>query len=164
MAGARFGKLFASSGISALLRQYARSNVFRLEAFGPLGDVKFDRLAFLQAAKAACLDSRKMHENVVARLAADEAEAFGVVKPFHYSLFHCVTCFYCFEFLLRRIAAGDKGIAGWRNRPSTAGESNLADNNWMCRPRERFISMAGAANESSGRNILTITRWKSENA
>jgi hypothetical protein len=25
-------------------------------------------------------------------------------------LFHCVTCFY-FEFLLRRIAAGDKG---WR--------------------------------------------------
>ena len=85
-----------------------RSDVFCLEAFGPLGDVKCDRLAFLQAAKAACLDSRKMHENVVARLAADEAEAFGIVKPFHCSLFHCVTCFY-FEFLLRRIAAGDKG-------------------------------------------------------
>src|SRR5207244_12464066 len=87
-----------------------RSNVFRLEAFGPLGDVKFDRLAFLQAAKAACLDSRKMHENVVARLTADQAEAFGVVKPFHCSLFHCVTCFYC-GFLLRRFAACDKG---WR--------------------------------------------------
>src|SRR5437870_1984997 len=169
MAGAHFGKLFASSGTSALLRQYARSrniklsfqtspysncpscrirvadllaprsrvcacfevvtklvsqqfkgmtpsakttcpaaslrsgpgclctrlgrsDVFCLEAFGPLGDVKLDCLAFLQAAKAACLDSRKMHENVVARLAADKAEAFGVVKPFHCSLFHCVTC------------------------------------------------------------------------
>src|SRR5438034_10089476 len=87
-----------------------RSDVFCLEALGPLGDVKCDLLAFLQAAKAACLDSRKMHENVVARLAADEAEAFGIVKPFHCSLFHCVICFY-FEFLLRRIAAGDKG---WR--------------------------------------------------
>src|SRR5205807_7870972 len=161
MAGAHFGKLFASSGTSALLRQYVRSrniklsfqtspysncpscrirvadllaprsrvcacfevlirlfpdpskgmtllqnnlpaatlrsgqvvcasrlgrsNVFCLEAFGPLGDVKLDCLAFLQAAKPACLDSRKMHENVVARLAADEGEASGVVKPFHRS-------------------------------------------------------------------------------
>src|SRR5207248_8943526 len=97
-----------------------RSDVFCLEAFGPLGNVELDRLAFLQAAKAACLDSRKMHKNVVARLAADEAEPFGVVKPFHCSLFHFVTCFY-FEFLLRRIAAGDKGCAGWRDRLSTAG-------------------------------------------
>src|SRR5437868_11513114 len=96
-----------------------RSDVFCLEAFGPLGDVELDRLAFLQAAKAACLDSRKMHGNVVARLAADEAEAFGVVKPFHCSLFHCVTCFYC-GFLLRRIAAASGG-AGWRDRLSTAG-------------------------------------------
>ena len=84
------------------------SDVFCLEAFGSLSDVKCDCLAFLQAAKAACLDSRKMHEHVVARLAVDKAEAFGVVKPFHCSLFHCVTCFY-FEFLLRRIAADDKG-------------------------------------------------------
>jgi hypothetical protein len=91
-----------------LCSRLGRSDVFCLEAFGSLSDVKCDCLAFLQAAKTACLDSRKMHENVVTRLAADEAEAFGVVKPFHCSLFHCVTCFY-FEFLLRRIAAGDKG-------------------------------------------------------
>ena len=45
-----------------------------------------------------------MHENVVAGLAADEAEAFGVVKPFHCSLFH-VFCLFLFEFLLRRIVA-----------------------------------------------------------
>ena len=85
-----------------------RSDVLGLEPLGALHHVELYCLAFLQAAKAACLNSRKMHENIVARLAADEAEAFGVVKPFHCSLFHCVTCFY-FEFLLRRIAAGDKG-------------------------------------------------------
>ena len=108
------------SGQVVCASRLGRSNVFCLEAFGPLGDVKLDCLAFLQAAKAACLDSRKMHENVVARLAADEAEAFGVVKPFHCSLFHCVTCFYC-EFLLRRIAAGDKGWRWLADRLSTAG-------------------------------------------
>jgi len=68
-----------------------RSDVFCLEAFGSLGDAKFDCLAFLQAAKAACLDGRKMHEDIVAGLAADKAEAFGVVKPLYCSLFHCVT-------------------------------------------------------------------------
>jgi hypothetical protein len=58
-----------------------------------------------------------MHENIVAGLAANKAEAFGVVKPLHCSLFHCVTCFYCFEFLLRRIAAGDKGYR-WLAEPT----------------------------------------------
>src|SRR5216683_6410184 len=56
-----------------------------------------------------------MNEHIVARLAADKAEAFGVVKPLHCSLFHCVTCLYCFEFLLRRIAAGDEGFWSGRN-------------------------------------------------
>jgi hypothetical protein len=36
----------------------------------------------LQATKAACLDGRKMHEHVVARLAADEAEAFASLNHF----------------------------------------------------------------------------------
>src|SRR5438874_6312835 len=85
-----------------------RSDVFCLEAFRPLGDVELDRLTFLQAAKTACLNGRKMHENIVAGLAADKAEALGIVKPLHCSLFHCVSCFYCFEVLLRRIAAGQK--------------------------------------------------------
>src|SRR5437868_12267653 len=96
------------SGRFVLCSRLGRSDVLGLESLGALHHVKLDCLAFLQAAKATCLDGRKMHENVVARLAADETEAFGVVKPFHCSLFHCVTCFY-FEFLLRRIAAGDKG-------------------------------------------------------
>src|SRR5436309_3694355 len=100
-------RLFAP-GSFVLCSRLDRSDVLGLEPLGTLHHVKLDCLAFLQAAKAACLDGRKMHENIVARLAADEAEAFGVVKPFHCSLFHCVTCFY-FGFLLRRIAAGDKG-------------------------------------------------------
>src|SRR5437899_12715455 len=85
-----------------------RLDVFCLKAFRPLGDVELDRLAFLQAAKTACLNGRKMHENIVAGLAADKAEAFGIVKPLHCSLFHCVSCFYCFEFLLSSIAAVEK--------------------------------------------------------
>jgi hypothetical protein len=69
-----------------------RSDVFYLEAFRPLGDVKLDRLAFLQAAKTACLDGRKMHENIVARLTADRAEAFGVVKPLQASTDVSISC------------------------------------------------------------------------
>ena len=103
-ASSRAGQFF-------LCFQLERSNVFCLEAFRPLGDVELHGLALLQALEAACLDSRKMHENIVARLAADKAEALGIVKPFHCSLFHCVTCFCCFGFLLRRIAAGDKWVA-----------------------------------------------------
>src|SRR5438270_3506838 len=68
-----------------------RSDVFCLEALRPLGDIELDRLAFLQAAKPACLDGREMHEDIVARLAADKAKALSVIKPLHCSLFHCVT-------------------------------------------------------------------------
>ena len=96
------------SGRFVLCSRLDRSDVLGLEPLGALHHVELYCLAFLQAAKAACLNSRKMHENVVASLAADKAEAFGVVKPFHCSLFHCVTCFY-FEFLLRRIAASEGG-------------------------------------------------------
>jgi hypothetical protein len=56
------------------------------------GDVELDRLAFLQAAKTACLDGRKMPENIVARLTADRAEAFGVVKPLQSSTNVSMSC------------------------------------------------------------------------
>jgi len=71
-----------------------RSNVLCLKAFRAFGDIKLYRLAFLQATKTAALDSREMYENVFAILTADKAVAFGVVKPFHCSLFHCSTYFY----------------------------------------------------------------------
>src|SRR5437870_12819551 len=82
------------SGRFVLCSRLDRSDVLGLEPLGALHHVELHCLAFLQAAKAACLDGRKMHENIVARLAADEAEAFGIVKPFHCSLFHL-----CYLFL-----------------------------------------------------------------
>src|SRR5436305_7448450 len=85
VASSRAGRFNSALGLE-------RSDVFCLEAFRPLGDVELDRLAFLQAAKPACLDGRKMHEDIVAGLAADKAKALSVVKPLHCSLFHCVTC------------------------------------------------------------------------
>ena len=70
--------------------QLQRSYVFCLEAFSALCDIELDGLAFLQAAEAACLNRRKMYENVIARLAADKAVALGIVKPLYCSLFHFV--------------------------------------------------------------------------
>jgi hypothetical protein len=75
--------------------------VLSLKTFGAFGDFELYRLAFLQAAEAACLNSREVHEYIFPGLTADKAIAFGVVKPFHCSLFHVVT-FSCFlNFLLR---------------------------------------------------------------
>ena len=85
-------------------------DVFCLEALGALDHVKLHRLAFLKAAESVRPDGREMHENIVAGLTADEAETLCVVKPLYCSLFQFVTCFY-FEFLLRRIAAGERADA-----------------------------------------------------
>jgi len=63
-------------------------NVFRLPALGTLGHLELHSLSFLQAAKAARLNRREVHENVFAILTADEAVTFGVVKPLYCSLFH----------------------------------------------------------------------------
>ena len=71
----------------ALFKSLERLNVFSLPALGPLGDVEFHSLALLQALETARLDSREMHENVFAILAADEAVALGVVEPLYCSLF-----------------------------------------------------------------------------
>jgi hypothetical protein len=67
-----------------------------------------------------------MYEDILAVLTTDEAIAFSVVKPLYCSCFQLIFLF-PFDFRLRRVAAGEKGDAGWRNRFSTAGESNLAD-------------------------------------
>src|SRR5205807_9596123 len=64
--------------------------VLRLKALRPLDHVELYSLAFLQATKTVAADSRDVHENIVPSLTADKAETFGVVKPFHCSLFHCL--------------------------------------------------------------------------
>jgi hypothetical protein len=64
--------------------------VLRLKALRPLDDIELYCLAFLQATETVAADRREVHENVFAGLTADKAETFGVVKPFHCSLFHCL--------------------------------------------------------------------------
>jgi hypothetical protein len=54
----------------------------------PRSDSGTARSAFLQAAKAASLNSGEMYEDIITSLTADEAVAVGVVKPLYCSLFH----------------------------------------------------------------------------
>ena len=88
--------------------QLDRSYVFCLKALRALRDIELYGLAFLQAAEAACLNRREMHEDVFAILTADEAKAFSVVKPLYCSCFQFCSYFYL-NFLLRRLAASEKG-------------------------------------------------------
>jgi len=60
-------------GISSL-------NVLGLPALRAFGHVELHTLPFWQAAKAASLNCREMHEDILPSLTADEAVAFGVSK------------------------------------------------------------------------------------
>jgi len=64
--------------------------VLCLQAFWAFHHIELHRLTFLQATETVAADGREMHENIYARLTADEAETFGIVKPFYCSLFHCL--------------------------------------------------------------------------
>src|SRR5690606_38643749 len=60
-----------------------------LRALRALRDLVTDALAFLQAAEALGLDRREVHEDIrAAVLGCDEAEALGVVEPFHCAVLH----------------------------------------------------------------------------
>lgn len=69
------------------------AHVLCLEPLLALGNLELDPLAFLQAAEAVGLDRRVMNENVFTVIPADETKTFGIVKPLHCSLFHCVALF-----------------------------------------------------------------------
>ncbi len=56
-------------------------NVLGLPALWAFGHVELHGLPFLQAAKASGLNRGEMHEHILPILTADEAIAFGVVKP-----------------------------------------------------------------------------------
>jgi len=68
-------------------------NVLSLPAFRAFGHLELNGLPFLQAAKAACLNRGEMHEDILTILTADEAIAFGVVKPLHCSCFQLIFLF-----------------------------------------------------------------------
>ena len=63
---------------SQLLRPALRSLP---ESLSGLRDIELYLLALLQAAEAARLNRREMHEDILATLPADEAKALRVVKP-----------------------------------------------------------------------------------
>jgi hypothetical protein len=100
----------AVSSAASRQLQLEWANVFRLPPLRSFGDFEFHGLTLLQALKPTCLDRRKMHENVLARLTADKAVAFGVVKPLYCSLFHDVAGIPFDRFVLERdsevLAAG----------------------------------------------------------
>ena len=100
----------AVSSAASRQLQLEWANVFRLPPLRSFGDFEFHGLTLLQALKPTRLDRRKMHENVLARLTADKAVAFGVVKPLYCSLFHDVAGIPFDRFVLERdsevLAAG----------------------------------------------------------
>jgi len=66
-----------------------------------------------------------MHKNVFAILPADKAVAFGVVKPLHCSLFHCVQNVPFNLFCLRWTGVGVlRAGASWFARSCSKTESN----------------------------------------
>src|SRR5205085_2990883 len=98
------------SRIASSTSRLDRPDVFRLPALRTLGHVEFHRLAFLQALETACLDGGEMHENIFARLPADETVALGIVEPLHSSLFHVVLVFL---FVYLRWRESEETCAGY---------------------------------------------------
>src|SRR5213082_2696392 len=86
-AAAGWRPLLVKIGTDPLDRLY----VLSLEALRPLGHGELHRLTFREGAETARLDSGEVDEDILARLAGDEAIALSVVEPFHCSLFHVVT-------------------------------------------------------------------------
>src|SRR5579885_1150923 len=74
-------------------------NVGGLQALRAADNLKFDRLAVVQAAVSICLNGGEMDENVLSGLALDESKAFAGIEPLHCSLF-----FVHFSFLFSRKA------------------------------------------------------------
>src|SRR5437764_15466030 len=87
------GGRIATASLATSLCSLERLYFICLPALRPFHHFELYRLAFLQAAETARLDSREMHEHIFAGLTADEAVALGVVKPLHCSLFHYVLPF-----------------------------------------------------------------------
>src|ERR1035437_164016 len=84
--GSRFPRLLDLSGLaSGRCRRSDRgpANIDRLQALRSRLQVEFHRFAFFQRATALRNDRGVMDKYVLAAFAADEAEPFDVVEPFH---------------------------------------------------------------------------------
>jgi hypothetical protein len=71
-----------------------RLDVGSLLAFRPGGDIEADALVFRQGLEAGRIDRGEVREQIVAAIVRfDEAEALGVVKPFHSASRHVFSLF-----------------------------------------------------------------------
>ena len=68
-------------------------NLLSLPTLRAFRRIELYGLPLLQAAKSTSLTSGEMHEYILPILTADEAIAFGVVKPLHSSLFQLIFLF-----------------------------------------------------------------------
>jgi hypothetical protein len=80
-------------------------DVLRLPALRSLGYIELNGLTFLQRTESVALNCGEVDKNVLAICSAQKPEAFGVVKPFHCSLFHFI-----FPFLIESIAELKVGL------------------------------------------------------
>jgi len=74
--------------------------------------VELDLLAFLQAAEAAGLDGREVHEHVFAILPADESVTLGIVEPLNRTLLHCVAISLSEFALIQKVLKAGNASAG----------------------------------------------------
>jgi hypothetical protein len=89
-----------------------RANVLSLPTLRSFCDFEFHALAFLKAAESTGLNCREVHKHIFAALPADEAVAFGVVKPLDCSLFrHTLLVFLSIDFTLRESVVLRAGLA-----------------------------------------------------
>jgi hypothetical protein len=74
----------ASGGASASLEL---CYVLSLQSFGTFCHFEFNIVAFVKRLESSALNGAVMHKNVIARITADKAIAFFVIKPLDGSLF-----------------------------------------------------------------------------
>ncbi len=85
----RFSLVGLSTTCPAPHRELARDrlDVRRLQTLGSAGHFELNARAFIERTVAARLNRRKVDENILARLALDEAETLGCIKPLHCTFF-----------------------------------------------------------------------------
>jgi hypothetical protein len=61
--------------------------ILSLVSFWPFGNVEFYVVTFIQRFETTGLNSGMVHENIIPRVAPDEAVTLFIVKPLNYALF-----------------------------------------------------------------------------
>src|SRR5579862_2329605 len=84
--GLRTSRSLPGWSLSLLSTRY-RFHVGGLQPLRAAGHFELYAGAFIQRLVSAGLNSRKMHEDILAGFALDESEAFGRVKPLHCTFF-----------------------------------------------------------------------------